>query len=427
MHIPCSLNPMSFESLTETLEFPNESWKQWWYKTGPILVKLMISSNYSIERQQQYLKFYACVIVPFLGPYPQVVRSTLTRSGLPVEFSVNYQQHGKQPTVRIAFEPLSGARGTEAIAYDRDIANEFLSTLSELDLKGFDSRLWDTVSQNIHIDATEKAILEKNRVDDTYVRTQTLFGFDLFGNGTISVKVYAFPGLKCKVSGQSSRELLATTVKDLQRQVDCAEAFSMVDRYLQESNSYNPFTFFSWDCIEPLKCRLKFYMCSASMTRAKLEEVWSLGSRLQGSSVDNGLRYLLQLFDHIQIPDGELEIKVEHDDRSDTSKTTPLMWNYEMRSGDPSPLTKIYLPVHGENDLKIATGIAHFMEEIGMVDIGKSYLDIIQSYFPENDLERTDRLTSWISFAFTEKIGVYISVYYHSSTDNPWAAEEKQY
>lgn len=45
---------------------------------------------------------------------------------------------------------------------------------------------------------------------------------------------------------------------------------------------------------------------------------------------------------------------------------------------------------------------------------------------PENDLEQTDRLTSWISFAFTEKTGVYISIYYHSSTDNPWATEEKQ-
>ena len=257
MHIPCPLSPTNFEALTEELEFSNENWKQWCYKTGPILLKLMTSSVYSIERQHQYLEFYVRVIIACLGPYPQVVRSSLTQSGLPVEFSVNYQQHGKQPTVRIAFEPLSGARGTEPVAYDRDIAKEFLSTLSELDLKGFDSRLWDTVSRNIHIDATEKVILEKNRVDDTYVRTQTLFGFDFVGDGPISVKVYAFPGLKCKVSGQSSRELLTNTVKDLQRQVDCAEVFSMVDCYLQETNSYNPYNFFSWDCIEPSNSRLK--------------------------------------------------------------------------------------------------------------------------------------------------------------------------
>ncbi|KAB8274329.1 aromatic prenyltransferase [Aspergillus minisclerotigenes] len=338
MHIPCPLSPTNFEALTEELEFSNEDWKQWWYKTGPILLKLTTSSIYSIERQHQYLEFYACAIIACLGPYPQVVRSSLTQSGLPVEFSVNYQQHGKQPTVRIAFEPLSGARGTEPVAYDRDIAKKFLSTLSELELKGFDSRL----------------------------------------DSAISVKAYVFPGLKCKISGQSSRELLANTAKDLQRQVDCSEVFSMVDCYLQETNSYNPYNFFSWDCIEPSNSRLKLYMCSASMTRAKLEHAWCLGSRLQGLYVEKGLQYLLQLHGHIQISDRELQIEVEHDDRSDTPKTTPLIWNYEMRSEDPSPLTKIYLPVHGENNLKIATGVAHFMEEIGMVDTGKAYLDTIQ-------------------------------------------------
>ncbi|KAE8377803.1 aromatic prenyltransferase [Aspergillus bertholletiae] len=116
------------------------------------------------------------------------------------------------------------------------------------------------------------------------------------------------------------------------------------------------------------------------MTRTKFEEAWSLGYWLEGPSVDQGLRFLLQFFEHIKILDREIEIKVEHDDRSDTSKTTPLVWNYEMRSGDSSPLTQIYLPVHGENDIRIATGIAHFMKEIGMVDIGESYLDAIQSY-----------------------------------------------
>ena len=45
---------------------------------------------------------------------------------------------------------------------------------------------------------------------------------------------------------------------------------------------------------------------------------------------------------------------------------------------------------------------------------------------PRYDLGQTDRLTSWVSFTFTENIGVYISIYYHSSTDNPWATEEKQ-
>ncbi|KAE8308141.1 tryptophan dimethylallyltransferase-domain-containing protein [Aspergillus transmontanensis] len=304
----------NLSALTDELEFPNGNWKQWWYKTGPILLKLMTSSNYSIERQHQYLGFYARVIIPFLGPYPQVVRSSLTRSGL------------LQPTVRIAFEPLAER-------------------------------------ESIHLDATEKAILQEIKINDTFSRAQTLFSIDFVGDGAISVKAY------------SSRGLLANTVQGLQRQVDCSEVFSMVDCYLQETNSYNPYTFFSWDCIKPSNSRLKLYMCSASMMRAKLEDAWSLGSRLQGPSVEKGLQYLLQLHDHIQILDRELEIKVEHDDRSDTPKTTPVDFNLDS---------------------------------------------------PRYDLEQTERLTSWISFAFTEFTGLYLSIHYHSSTDNPWAAEEKQ-
>jgi DMATS type aromatic prenyltransferase len=297
-----------------------------------------------------------------------------------VEFSVNYQQYGKQPTVRMAFEPLSEASGTEVATYDRLTAKVFLSILSKLDLKGFNPLLWDSVSQGIHINEAEKAFLQENKFDDTYVRTQTLFGFDFVGEGDISVKAYAFPGLKCKASKQSSREILAHTVMNLQKQVHCIEVFSMIDEYLHESGSYGRLSFLSWDCIEPSKCRVKIYMSSSSMTRAKLEEIWSLGSRLQSSSVSKGLQYLLRLFDCINIKEGELEIKVEHDDRSDTHKVTPLMWNYEMRSGDPLPQTKIYLPVHGENDLRIVNGVAQFMKEIGMADIGESYLEAVQSY-----------------------------------------------
>ncbi|KAF7593825.1 hypothetical protein BBP40_010760 [Aspergillus hancockii] len=366
--------------MTETLEWANESRAQWWHKTGSFLAKLMTSSNYKVEWQHKYLEFYAKVVVPFLGPYPPKVGSTLTRSGLPLEFSVNYQQHGNRPTVRVAFEPLDEAPSTDTATYDQSIVKEFIATLLKLDLKGFDPRLWDSISKDIHINETEKALLQENEIDDTYVRTQATFGFDFVGEGDISVKAYAFPGLKCKASGQSSQKILAQTILNLQKQVHCSEVFSRIDEYLQASNSYNPYSFFSWDCIEPSKCRLKIYTCSASMTRAKLEETWSLGTRLQSSSVNKGLQHLLRLFDCIGIKDGELEVKVEHDDRSDAHKVTPLMWNYEMRSDDPLPLTKIYLPVHGESDLRVVTGVAQFMKEIGMTDIGDSYLDTVQSY-----------------------------------------------
>lgn len=39
---------------------------------------------------------------------------------------------------------------------------------------------------------------------------------------------------------------------------------------------------------------------------------------------------------------------------------------------------------------------------------------------PGFDIQQTDRLICWVSFAYTEKTGVYLSVYYHSSLEYPW-------
>lgn len=46
-----------------------------------------------------------------------------------------------------------------------------------------------------------------------------------------------------------------------------------------------------------------------------------------------------------------------------------------------------------------------------------------QSDFPSPDqnIAETSRLQSWLSFAYTEKAGVYMSVYFHSSDSYPWS------
>lgn len=38
---------------------------------------------------------------------------------------------------------------------------------------------------------------------------------------------------------------------------------------------------------------------------------------------------------------------------------------------------------------------------------------------PEHDLAKTSHLVMWVSYAYSEKTGVYVSVYYHSSGDVP--------
>lgn len=40
-------------------------------------------------------------------------------------------------------------------------------------------------------------------------------------------------------------------------------------------------------------------------------------------------------------------------------------------------------------------------------------LGVANTFSPDYDLSKTSHLVFWISFAYSEKTGVYVSVYYH--------------
>ncbi|GLI81822.1 hypothetical protein PoHVEF18_010213 [Penicillium ochrochloron] len=409
---------MPFEGLTEEINLMSDNERVWWQKTGSMLSRVLSSADYTWKEQHKHLKFYAQVLLPHLGPYPQSFRSSITRSGLPFELSINYQQNGNPLVVRIGFEPLNALSGTPDDPFNQAPAAEVLSLLDQMHIPGFDSQIWDKAVEHHTVNHTEREALRDSDLGAGYIRSQTAYGFDLLRDGNIAVKGYSFPALKCQITGQSMAQMMAGLVADLAPLVDCSQAFAIVDEYLQDTG-YDERAFFSWDFVEPSRSRLKLYTGSSSVTWGKLAEVWTLGNRVQNPTVARGLEYLRQLFDLIKLSDGQRNIVVAFDDRQDSSKETPLLWNYEMRAGDPTPLTKIYFPVHGENDLQVINGVAEFLCQIGLSH-GKTYVEKVKSYYPGIDLSTTERFTSWVSFAYTEKTGVYLSTYYHSSTDNPW-------
>ncbi|RAK76606.1 putative tryptophan dimethylallyltransferase [Aspergillus fijiensis CBS 313.89] len=423
-----SLQESPFEGLSKELNLKSDEERLWWEKTGVMLSRVLSSASYTRDEQLQYLQFYAQALLPLLGPYPQSFRSSITRSGLPLELSINYQQQEKPLVVRIGFEPLNALSGTPKDPFNCLPASELLSSLAQLRIPGYDEQIWHQVIQDHTVSQAEQGALQGVDLEAGYIRSQTAFGFDLKREGKIAVKGYSFPALKCKVTGQSMAQLMATSIANLTPLIDCSPAFATVDAYLREVG-YDDRSFFSWDFVDPARSRLKLYTGSNSVTWEKLAEVWTLGNRVQSPTVARGLEYLRQLWDRMQLAAGERDIVVAFDDQQSTSKATPLLWNYEMRAGNPTPLTKLYFPVHGESDWKVITAVADFLCHIGLERHGQGYVEKVKSYYPGVDLTTTDRFTSWVSFAYTEKTGVYLSTYYHSSTDNPWkitVEEEEQ-
>ncbi|KAL4983728.1 tryptophan dimethylallyltransferase-domain-containing protein [Aspergillus falconensis] len=153
----------------------------------------VINTSYSREESLKYLRFHADVLVPLLGPYPQKFQSS-TRSGLPIELSVNYRQHATKPrVVRIGFEPIDDLSGTSGDPSNKVPAIRLVSMLAETEtVKGFDTQRWARAVEELTVDGAEEASLQGKKIEGGYIKSQSAFGFDLVGGGEIVVKGYIF-------------------------------------------------------------------------------------------------------------------------------------------------------------------------------------------------------------------------------------------
>lgn len=381
--MPHKCNPVAsaspFEVLDKYKTFQDIHQKTWWEKTGPLLSKVLVSANYSLERQFEALIFYREILLPFMGPYPQTFRSAITRSGLPIEFSVNYQQCGDtEPVVRIGFEPVLVASGSEADLYNQKPISLLLDQLKRLNISGFDTSLLEHFLERHTLSASERAKLAQREMVGSDLTSQCAFGFDL-KPGAMSVKGYTFPALKCHASGMDFGVVIAESVDSIKNQVGYFPSFDMVNDYMKETNGYSKVAFWSWDCVKPTSSRLKLYSSSNDVFWPKIEQIWTLGGRVNTPTVKKGLEYLSQLWSVTKVAEGRRDFTGGFDDGKD-STPTPMVWNYEMQPGNSIPLTKFYFPIHGENDHKIIRGIAQFLVDIGLTKLGESYEKTVQDY-----------------------------------------------
>ncbi|KAL4778236.1 DMATS type aromatic prenyltransferase [Aspergillus varians] len=398
----------------------------WLKKLAPLFTKMLATGDYSPAHKQLYMNFLAQTLIPLMGPYPQTFRSAVTRSGLPIEFSANYTQKSSVgPVWRIGFEPVGSESGSPHDPYNQTAMGDLLKQLANLDLPGYDTTLFEHFLAAHTVNKAEREALKGKRLEGSDISpTQVAFGFDLKG-GQISVKGYSFPALKCKVTGLSFATIFRQSIEPLTEKMGKLPSFNMVNEYMDEIDGWSNFTFCSWDCVAPIKSRLKLYSSTNLVTWSKIEEIWTLGGRVSSDEALQGLQFLKRLWELTRLKEGYRAFTGGFDDGTD-STPTPILWNYEVKPGASEPLTKIYFPIHGENDLTIVQGLATFLEEIGLVREGQTYEQTVRHYYPERDLNKTACLTSWLSFAYSEKTGVYLSVYYHSSLDYPWAEQEGQ-
>lgn len=369
-----------FDVLSTYLTFPTNDEDQWWRRTGPLLGRLLSTTGYTAEQQYQFLTFYHNQLIPRLGPCPATFHSSITVTGLPMEFSVNYQEHGGHPTVRIGAEPVDSFSGTDRDPFNQTPPALMVSHLTRIVLKDFDPQLYGYFEPRHTLTRHEQIRLPTSVPGGAKLKTQHAMGFDLKDTG-ITVKGYTYPGLKAHMSGQDIKQLLTDSVTDLKSQgkMDCVGAWSKLADYITETNGWGYHNLWAWDYIDPAKSRFKFYTFVMDVSDTKLEELWTLNNRAIGPAHMEGLIWLRKLWDVIDLKHaGKRDLPEDAPQVPENS--APMLWNYELTPDNPLPYGKAYFPLQGLNDLICVEKIARFFGMLGWTELAASYRSTVESF-----------------------------------------------
>lgn len=287
-----------FSALSKSLDFQKDDEQAWWEKTTPLLERIMVSADYTLLQRSQFLTLYRTLMIPNFGPHPHTWHASITHSGIPVEFSVNYQSKG-QSTVRIGFEPVTDMSGTSRDPYNLITVSNAINQMSRLSFEGFDPHLFTSFLTSMTLSKQESDMLQGAKLPGSNFKTQAAFGLDLKGDG-VTVKCYIYPALKIHVLGLSFHQLLANTVQKLSDVMKCEKVVSIVNNYMEKGGCYNQYSFLGFDCIALSQSRLKIYGALLDITWQKTEEIWTLGGQFSSSETNQkGLELMRIMWDFL--------------------------------------------------------------------------------------------------------------------------------
>ncbi|KAL4966180.1 aromatic prenyltransferase [Aspergillus stella-maris] len=431
-----------FTLLTTYLPFPTPSQKQWWLDSASLLSRMLSAAKYTPDEQYTHLLSFHRHILPYFGPHPLRWPSLISGSGLPVEYSLNFQNNA-DPVIRIAFEPISFEAGSARDPFNKRALEELVSGAVEHNVSGFDTALLDHFKETLFLNDSD--VHRISDLDPHFPRTHSALGFDLKGNKTV-IKGYVHPGWRSRATGIPVNDLIRSSLDGIQDSFNCREAIELVHGYMESSGGYDLRTFLAWDCTPLHASRIKIYGIDNDVSLGKIEELWTMGWRLTDDAALDGLKHLRRLWRFLDI-NGAIERSTHYDEKhedadcangntngantsncstsqmEETPKTQakvdrrlPLFWNYEVKSGSTRIAPKIYFPVYGENDFKVCLALSRFFASLGWDDKASGYVDLVRGLYPGIDIADATRLQCLISFAYSAEKGVYMSVYYHSTS-----------
>ncbi|KIA75360.1 dimethylallyl tryptophan synthase [Aspergillus ustus] len=440
--ISAQLTP--YDALDLAFTFEDRHQHEWWKRAGPVLGLTMRHARYDLNKQYQYLAFFARQIIPLLGPFPESAGSDYQRGFIPLEVSQNFQQSGT--TVRLCFEPRTYSG--YAIAKDPFgdlLVQEVVAKLGQVRGVKVDLQMFRQLASILNLTKDEEEELYQPACYENLPPTfkiQNIVGIQLPRSGNITLKADWFLSAKSLVSTIPITELSFEAIRTVDQGKNLfTPGLRPIEEYfrsmeMQPASPSHPrtteFNAIACHLDDSTNARLKIYLSERLLKFDRVADIWTLGGRLKNCpGISQGLELVRALWSILQIKEGHhfplavnsLMMKggdpaslaaAEKEDYPETQFFDEqfLVLNFEIRPGDPWPQPKIYFLLTELADNKVADAVVALFNRLGWVEEASRYKENLAAYYPHRDLDKTSGLQRFLSFSYSAKNGPYTSVYH---------------
>ena len=365
--------------------FTNKHESLWWSALAPTLEKMFVLSGYTTTQKYQHLAFFHRHVLPYLGLYPTAEegftwKSLMTYDLTPIELSLNFQ--GGKRTVRMNHVPITSSTGTPKDPFNQHAAIELAHNLGNL-LPDFDFRWFDHFVKEVYIPDMDAVSVLKRQPTPIFssLATQNVTAYDFEGND-VRVKSYFSPLWKALQTGQDPEDTIFNAIRSHKEALPYLDGLKVVEDYCRPDNaaSYGvKAIFLSFDCSKSKGSRLKIYLHTRQTAFTKVKDIFTLGQRIDTVETTAAIDELRALWYGVfNIPQDFPEC----DDIPDIfAPTAGVMFNFELKPGEPIPEAKIYLPValYNGNDETIIYGLQEFFKRQNRMEEAIGYKDIFDT------------------------------------------------
>lgn len=398
-----------YNSVSRFMPMGNEDEAFWWGLVGRHVAIMMHEADYTVERQVQLLLFHRYRIIPSLGRRPTSptpwFKSRVAPGagdGTPIGYSWKWSVGGGKPTIRHYMEPLGPLTGTPADPLNEVAPKQFLMQLAA-DFTTTDLSAFWKYAEHLRPFASDAHTRQK------YIASAVLLGLEM-NSGSDRIDVMA--GLIVKVPDQVHKLLptiIPAALRDVYGEDVCLDSLHAAREFIDNDSHLSVNGTMAVDCISKEKSRFKFYTMNTGTSFDHIASTMTLGGRkpVPQATLDQlrelwyGLKEL-----PLDFPTSSEVPSTDNAPNSNSGGAQPgnasglsFYFDLQPKFSLPDVKMQVDLSKHAANDWAAAMVIVGFLRRHGHGHYAQSYLNVLQSMVPVEELKSMRGILAYFSFS----------------------------